>query len=68
MKTLGKLKLKGAHELSNSDMKHIEGGVSLGQYCEELYYNIRNNSSNWSSGAFSGAAYGMQQCVNGGYY
>ena len=68
MKVLTKLKLSDVHELNSHEMKWVKGGDNTSDYCCTLLHIISNNGSTMSSGAWSGANYGMSLCYNAGFF
>jgi len=58
MKKLSKINFKDARVLSDPEMKKIEGGTSIAEYCATLEMLWNNNANNWSVGAIEGWWYG----------
>ena len=59
MKIVDKIKLKDVRELSNPEMRRIEGGVSVGEYCATLRWQFSHAQQNGLNlGFYEGWWYG----------
>ena len=65
MKTLKKLKLNDVHGLTNNEMKKIEGGVDLNEYCCTLHCICFVWGNTCDQGGFH---YGQDICISGGWW